>query len=85
MTSITIHDVPDELSHALKLRAAAHGRSAEAEIRAILHEVALGAGRLKLGALLGSIAQEAGGLSDEEVLDFEQQRQDTTPSPPDFS
>ena len=36
MTTLTIPDVDDALAHRLKSRAAAHGRTIEAEARAIL-------------------------------------------------
>ncbi|NJS35980.1 MAG: plasmid stabilization protein [Brachymonas sp.] len=36
MHTLTIRRVPDQLHHSLKMRAAAHGRSAEAEVREIL-------------------------------------------------
>jgi plasmid stability protein len=50
---------------ALRLRAAQHGRSTEAEVRAILMEAAKPEGRLKLGSMLADIGQ-ALRLSDEE-------------------
>ena len=43
MAQLTVRKVSDELVGALKRRAAAHGRSAEAEHRNILHAVLLGA------------------------------------------
>jgi antitoxin FitA len=39
MGQLTVRKVDDELIRRLKVRAARHGRSAEAEIRAILEEV----------------------------------------------
>ncbi len=39
MANLTVRDVEDEIAQALKVRAAAHGRSAEAEHRLILREV----------------------------------------------
>jgi antitoxin FitA len=44
MPQLLVRDVPRDVVEALKRRAAGHGRSAEAEHRAIL-EAALGAGR----------------------------------------
>ncbi|MBZ5768596.1 Arc family DNA-binding protein, partial [Rhizobium sp. VS19-DR104.2] len=52
MASITIRNVPDEVHRALRVRAAQHGRSAEAEIRIILEQAAKPEGRVKLGSLL---------------------------------
>jgi len=81
MPSITIRNVPDEVHRAIRVRAAMHGRSAEAEIRDILEQAAKPEGRLKLGSLLVSIAQEAGGLTDAEAEQINQLR-DKTPAEP---
>lgn len=42
MAQLLVRDLPPELVRRLKRRAAANGRSAEAEHRAILHDVLLG-------------------------------------------
>ena len=81
MPSITVRNVPEEVHRALRVRAAQHGRSAEAEIRDILEQAAKPEGRLKLGSLLVSIAREAGGLTDAEAEHFTQLR-DKTPAEP---
>ncbi len=38
MATITVRDLPDEVRDRLRVRAAGHGRSMEAEVRAILAE-----------------------------------------------
>ncbi|MFS8047254.1 FitA-like ribbon-helix-helix domain-containing protein [Rhizobium sp. BR 314] len=81
MVSITIRNVPEEVHRAIRVRAALHGRSAEAEIRSILEQAAKPDGRLKLGTLLTSIAREAEGLTDAEAERFNQLR-DQTPAEP---
>lgn len=81
MSSITVRNIPDEVHRAIRVRAAMHGRSAEAEVRSILEQAAKPQGRLKLGTLLASIAREAGGLTDEEFVLFENAR-DKTPAQP---
>ncbi len=81
MASITIRNVPEDVHRAIRVRAAQHGRSTEAEIRSILAEVAAPEGRLKLGSLMTSIAREAGGLSDAEAEAFFALR-DKTPAKP---
>lgn len=81
MPSITIRNVPNEVHRAIRVRAAMHGRSTEAEIRSILEQAAKPEGRLKLGSLLTSIAREAGGLTDSEAEGFNQLR-DKTPAEP---
>ncbi|WP_345792272.1 Arc family DNA-binding protein [Thauera sp. JM12B12] len=81
MPSITVRNIPDEVHRAIRIRAAMHGRSAEAEVRDILEQAAKPEGRVKLGTLLASIAREAGGLSDEEIALFDSAR-DKTPAQP---
>lgn len=81
MASITIRNVPDEVHRALRIRAAQHGRSTEAEIRAILEQAAKPAGRMKLGSLLSSIARDAGGLTEAEADAFDRIR-DRAPAEP---
>ncbi len=75
MSSVTIRNISDETHRALRLRAAIAGRSTEAEIRAILDNVARPPGRIKLGSLLAEISQEVGGFD----LDIER---DKTPVEP---
>jgi plasmid stability protein len=75
MPSITVRNVPDEVHRALRVRAAMHGRSAEAEIRLILENAVRPEGRIKLGSLLTEIGREAGGVD----LDIER---DKTPGEP---
>ena len=81
MAVVTVRNLPDAVHRALRVRAAQHGRSTEAEIRDILEKVALPPGRVKLGSLLASIAREAGGLTDAEVEHMNQLR-DKTPAEP---
>lgn len=81
MASITIRNLPDEVHRALRVRAAHHGRSTEAEVRSILESIALPPERVKLGSLLASIAREAGGLTDAEVERINGLR-DKTPAEP---
>lgn len=80
MPSITVRNVPDEVHRALRVLAAQHGRSAEAEIRTILENAVKPEGRVKLGSLLASIGRQAG-LTDEEFTLIEQVR-DKTPADP---
>ena len=81
MATLTVRNLPDDVHRALRVRAALHGRSTEAEIRDILEKAAKPEGRLKLGSLLTSIAREAGGLTDAEVEHFNQLR-DQSPAEP---
>lgn len=79
MPAITVRNLPDETHRALKARAAAHGRSTEAEVRAILQEAVAGSEDLGFGSRLHGIAAKAGGFD----LDIE--RSTATTEPLDFS
>ena len=83
MPSITIRNVPDDVHRALRVRAAQHGRSAEAEIREILAKAAKPEGRVKLGSLLASIGSEAG-LSNADVEALNDLRDRTPAEPVEF-
>lgn len=73
MTSVTIRNVPDEVHRAIRVRAAKHGRSIEAEMRDILEAAVKPQGRVKLGSLLAEIGRQAK-LTDEEFAVFENVR-----------
>ena len=75
MASVTVRNLPDETHRALRVRAATHGRSTEAEIRAILELTVRPEGRIKLGTLLAEIGRELGGVE----LEIERDR---TPAEP---
>ena len=75
MASVTVRNLPDETHRALRVRAATHGRSTEAEIRAILECAVRPEGRIKLGSLLAEIGREAGGVD----LQIERDRTPTEP------
>lgn len=62
MAAITVRNLPEETHRALKARARAHGRSTEAEVRAILEEAAAPEDRTRLGSLLAGIGRETGGV-----------------------
>lgn len=79
--NVNVRNIPDDVHRALRVRAAHHGRSTEAEIRFILEQATKPAGRIKLGSLLTSIARDAGELTKEEAESFAQLR-DKTPVEP---
>ncbi len=60
MTAVTVRNLPEETHRALKLRAAQHGRSTEAEIRSILQNAVKPV--LGLGTALAAIGQSVGGV-----------------------
>ena len=62
MLAVTIRNLPEETHRALKLRAAQHGRSTEAEIREILEEAVHPKSRVKVGSELAAFGRRFGGL-----------------------
>jgi antitoxin FitA len=78
MTAITIRNLPEETHRALRVRAAEHGRSTEAEVRAILEEAVRPEKRLKLGSAMVELFRPLGGI------DLEIERDRTPRKPSDF-
>lgn len=70
MAILTVRNLPDDVHRALRVRAAQHGHSTEAEVRAILASAVKPAGRVKLGSLLAEMSSSAG-LSNADVLALE--------------
>ena len=60
MAAVTIRNLSEEAHRALKVRAAEHNRSTEAEMRAILEAAVRPEGRLLLGTALSEIGQKYG-------------------------
>lgn len=69
MAMLTVRNLPDEVHRALRVRAAQHGHSMEAEVREILECAVSPEGRVKLGSLLADIGRQAK-LTDEEAAVF---------------
>ena len=83
MAMLTVRNLSDEVHRALRVRAAMHGRSTEAEVRVILENAVKPQGRVKLGSLLAGIGRRAM-LSDDEFAVFEQMREKTPALPLSF-
>ncbi|HZC17932.1 MAG TPA: plasmid stabilization protein [Caulobacteraceae bacterium] len=62
MAVVTVRNLPEETHRALKVRAAQHGRSTEAELRAIIENAVRPKDRVKLGSELAAIGREFGGV-----------------------
>jgi antitoxin FitA len=60
MAAVTIRNLSEEVHRALKVRAAQHNRSAEAEMRAILEAAVRPADRLRLGTALSEMSRKIG-------------------------
>jgi antitoxin FitA len=80
MAAVTIRNLSEEAHRALKVRAARHNRSAEAEMRAILEAAVRPEGRLLLGTAMSEIGQKYG-ITNADVEALEQVR-DTRPAEP---
>ena len=78
MPAVIIRNLPEETHRALKVRAAEHGRSTEAEIREILEAAVKPEQRIRMGEALAEIGRRLG-LTDEEISHFER---DKTPAEP---
>lgn len=63
MPAITVRNLPERTHRALKVRAAKHGRSAEAEVRAILEDALYPEKRPKFGSELAAFGKRFGGVS----------------------
>lgn len=59
MPAVTIRNLSEETHRALRVRAAHHGRSTEAEIRAIIEAAVRPPERIQLGSLLAAIGRDA--------------------------
>jgi antitoxin FitA len=84
MAVLTVRNVPDDVHRALRLRAAEHGRSTEAEVRAILESAVKPDDRVKLGSRMVEIAREAR-LTNEDVAALErtiEEARDEKPAEP---
>ncbi|ARQ12945.1 plasmid stability protein StbC (plasmid) [Rhizobium etli] len=60
MAILTVRNVPDEVHRALRLRAAIHGRSTEAEVRDILENAVKPEQRIRMGDALAEIGRQSG-------------------------
>ena len=80
MAAVTIRNLSEEAHRALKVRAAQHHRSTEAEMRAILEAAVRPEGRLRLGTALSEMSRKIGLTNaDVEVLES---AHDTRPAEP---
>ena len=74
MAVVTVRKLSDETHRALKLRATQHGRSTEAEIRAILANAVRP--KVGLGSALAAIGHSLGGIE----LDFKRDKRTVVPA-----
>ena len=80
MAMLTVRNLPDDVHRALRVRAAQHGRSTEAEVREILESVVKPEARVRMGEALAALGRKIG-LTDKDFEGLERVR-DTTPAEP---
>lgn len=80
MAILTVRNVPDDVHRALRVRAAQHGRSTEAEVREILAAAVKPQKRVRVGDALAAIGRNIG-LTNEDLGVFDSVR-DKTPAKP---
>jgi plasmid stability protein len=83
MATLTVRKLPEEVHRALRVRAAMHGRSTEAEVRAILQNAVKPAERIRMGDALAALGRQIG-LQNEDFAVFEQLRDRTPAKPREF-
>ena len=83
MPAVTIRNISDATHRALKVRAAQHGRSAEAEMREILEFAVRPNTRLRLGSLLSESSRKLG-LSNDDFIAIEKNQQISPAKPMSF-
>jgi len=80
MAMLTIRNLPDNVHRALRVRAAQHGQSTEAEVREILANAVNAETRLHLGEALAELGRKIGLTNDD--FDVFNQVRDKTPAEP---
>lgn len=80
MAMLTVRNLPDEVHRALRVRAAQHGHSTEAEVREILANAVKPETRVRLGDALAALGRNIG-LTNEDFEAFDRVR-DKTPAEP---
>ena len=80
MAMLTVRNLPDDVHRALRMQAALHGRSTEAEVREILAIAVKPEARVRLGEALAALSRDIG-LTNEDFEVFERVR-DRAPAMP---
>jgi plasmid stability protein len=80
MAMLTVRNLPDDVHRALRVQAALHGRSTEAEVREILASAVKPETRVRLGEALAALGRKVG-LTNEDFEIFEQVRDKRSAEP----
>jgi plasmid stability protein len=80
MAMLTVRNLPDDVHRALRVQAALHGHSTEAEVREILASAVKPDSRVRVGDALAALGRKIG-LTNEDFAVFDQVR-DKAPAEP---
>ena len=80
MAMLTVRNLPDDVHRALRVRAALHGHSTEAEVREILATAVKPETRVRLGDAIAALGRKIG-LTNED-LEASNQGRDKIPAEP---
>lgn len=80
MAMLTVRNLPDDVHRALRMLAALHGRSTEAEVREILATAVKPEARVRMGDALAALSRDIG-LTNEDFETLDRVR-DQTPAVP---
>ncbi len=83
MAMLTVRNLPDDIHRALRVRAAQHGRSTEAEVREIIALAVKPDSRVRLGDALAALGAEIG-LTNEDFEIFQHVREKKLAEPVRF-
>ncbi|ASJ61197.1 plasmid stabilization protein [Sinorhizobium meliloti] len=83
MAILTVRNVPDEVHRALRVRAAMHGRSTEAEVREILESAVKPEQRVRMGDALAELGRRLG-LTNDDFAVFDEVRDKARAQPVRF-
>ncbi len=83
MAMLTVRNLPDEVHRALRVQAALHGHSTEAEVREILASAVKPEARVRIGDALVALGRKIG-LTNEDFEIFNQVRDETPAEPLGF-
>ena len=80
MSMLTVRNLPDDVHRALRVQAALHGRSTEAEVREILANAVKPETRIRLGDALAALSRRIG-LTNEDFEIFNEVRDKASAEP----
>jgi plasmid stability protein len=80
MAMLTVRNLPDDVHRALRVQAALHGRSTEAEVREILAGAVKPETRVRMGEALAALGGKIG-LTNDDFEIFEQVRDKASAEP----